>query len=147
MTKRFQANFSFYKHLCILIIPVVAIYLYTPVKSAIIDNELVPLLPIEFIFVDQSTRHGYLIATFIVMGFAIFGVSVIVFVGLTFDIVILDYAPRVDIVEIDFNELDMLWCDTSTSSIAYRRMALRNICQKFDDLRGYVRVACKEFYD
>ncbi len=110
-------------------------YLYFPIKSFIIDHQLVSFVPIEIMFIDQSTVAGYLLANGIFFLFGTFGISVVSYVGLSFGIAIMNYAPRVDILEIDFNELDELWSDTSTSTYAYRYMALKNIYVKFIDLK------------
>lgn len=112
-------------------------FIYYPVKSYIVDGKLVPLLPTEFMFLDQSNELDFLFANFIQVILCTYGSFGILYVGVGFIVLIKNLAPRVDIVEIDFNELDELWSDTSTSTLAYRHMFLRNICLKYVDIREY----------
>jgi len=109
--------------------------MYYPIYSYLFDGKLVPFVSMEFMFVDQSTKLGFLIASMIeaVLGTIGIGVDVYMLFGMVF--VIMNYRIRVDIIEIDFNELDDLWSDTSTTTSFYRRMYLRNICWKFIDMR------------
>lgn len=125
----------FYKLCCFLAAMIAVMYICYPTKSYLVDKKLVPLLPVEFMFIDQSTQSGFLLASIIQMILGIYGICGIEFVALSFVILIMNYAPQIDIVEIDFNELDVLWRDTSTSTLAYRHMFLRNICQKYIDMR------------
>ncbi len=135
LTERLNANHSFYIVICIATFIVAVLFFYFPIKSFIFDHQLVPFLPVEIIFVDQSTVRGFLFANMIFLIFGVVGISAVTYVALSFVIAIMSYAPRVDILEIDFNDLDELWSNTSTSTCAYRHEALNNICQKFLDLK------------
>lgn len=135
--RRLLENFTFYKFIASLAIVITIVYMFYPVKSFLIDGELVPFVPIEIMFIDQSTLLGYFIAgiMMVVMGlYAVFGTE---FMGLTFVYLIANYSPQADILEIDIDELNELWDDTSTSTLAYRHMFLRNICRKCIDMREY----------
>lgn len=137
MNRRLQANHSFYKFLCVLTLIVGVIYLIYPIKSYIIDNVSVTLLPIKIMFIDQSTKSGLLLTNFILTIIGAWGICTVAYVALSFDITIMNIAPRVDLVEIDFKDLDDFWSHTATSTVAHRHMVLRNICQKYVDLREY----------
>lgn len=113
------------------------VYLYHPISSYVIEKKLVPFLPIQIMFIDQSTKLGFLLACMFMVTLGIVGICVTAYMGLCFDILIMNYALQVDIVEIDFNELDKMWSETSTISMACRHMFLKNICRKYIDIRKY----------
>ncbi len=132
---RMVENFNFYKFVASMAIIITPLYMFYPVKSYVIDGKFVQFVPIEIMFVDQTTSWGFLFSS-AVMGtlglYAIFGTE---YMLLTFVAVIMNYAPRVDILEANFNELDALWSETSTSKILYRHTYLRNVCRKYEDMR------------
>lgn len=93
-----------------------------------------PLLPIEIMFTDQSTLSGFLIANvFMIFMGVYYGYLASLYVGLHFIYAILNYSMQVDLIEVDINELDELWRDTSTTTVFERHLFLRNICQKCQD--------------
>lgn len=112
-------------------------YLYHPVSTYIMEKTLVPFLPIQLMFIDQSTNLGFFLASIIFVTLGVYGICVTAYVGLSFDILIMNYAPQVDMVEIDFNELDEMWSDISTNSLSNRHMFLKNVCRKYIDIRKY----------
>lgn len=129
------ANYKFHKFLACIALIIIPLYMFYPVKSFVIDGKLVPFVPIEFMFVDQSAKLGFFIASAVMMTgglYATFGTEYIV---LAFVVVVMNYAVRVDILEENFHELDELWRDTSTSTLTYRHLFLRNICRKYIDMR------------
>lgn len=118
--------------MALIIIP---LYMFYPVKSFVIDGKLVPLVPIEFMFLDQSTKLGFFIASSILTITGMYSIFGTEYILLTFVVVVMNYAPRVDILEENFHELDELWRNTSTSTLAYRHLFLKNICRKYIDMR------------
>lgn len=137
LTKHLHENFNQYKILVSLAIIITGVYLYYPLKSYVVDGERVPFVPLEMMFVDQSTISGYCIASILMVTGGILAVLSTLYMGLSFVALILNYGPRVDILETNFKELDEMWCDASKSTIGYRHMFLRNICLKFIDMRQY----------
>lgn len=109
--------------------------MYYPVKSYFIDGKLVPFVPLEFMFIDQSTKLGFFIASGIMTVLGIYAIVGTEYMALSFVFVIMNYGPRVDILEENFNELDKLWRHTSSSTVSYRHVYLRNICRKYVDMR------------
>lgn len=132
---RMSANFKFYKLIAYIAIFCGGIYMYYPVKSYFIDGELVPFLPIKIMFIDQTNKLGFFIANAIMATAGVYAIFATVHMGMSFVAVIMNYGPRVDILKDNFNELDELWRDTSTSTLQYRHMFLRNICRKYVDMR------------
>ncbi|XP_037039731.1 odorant receptor 67d-like [Bradysia coprophila] len=138
LNQRVQNNFHFLKCVTLSAIVLIIIYLFYPVKSFLIDGKLVPLVPVEFMFIDQSTLSGYIIASCIMTTAGIYGTILTTYMGLTFVLIIINYSLRVDLLEIDIEELNDMWSDTSKSTAAYRRLFLRNIIRKCIDMREYV---------
>lgn len=138
MRLRLLANDFLYKFIASLAVIIIAIFLFYPVKSFLIDGVLVPFVPIEVIFLDQTTLPGFLMAGALMIVVGLYCALGTELMGLTFVYLIENYALRVDILEIDFHELDALWEDTkSPATLAHRHMFLRNICRKYIDLRQY----------
>lgn len=133
-------NFIYYKFLTSLAIGVTVIYLYYPLKSYVIDGELVSFEPFEIMFIDQSTISGYIVANSIMV---LAGISCVLGTGymvLNFVVLIMNYGLRVDILTDNFSELDEMWSEykSMASTVAYRHLFLRNICRKTIDMRLYV---------
>lgn len=135
--RRVESNFMLLKFIASLSIFIVITYIFYPVKSFLIDGLLVPFVPLEMMFVDQSTILGYCIASCIMATAGIYAILGTEYLGQVFVFLIINYSPRVDILEVDIDELNELWSDTSTSTLAYRHLFLRNICRKCIDIREY----------
>lgn len=138
--KRVENNFWFYKFLAGLVAIIAVIYLYYPIYSYVFNGKLVPFIPVEFMFVDHTTNVGFLIGTIFQAILGIYAISGDVYMIFAFIYIVMDYSIRVDIIKIDFNELDDLWSDTSTFTSSYRLMYLRNICWKFIDMNRYFHI-------
>lgn len=95
-------------------------------------------MPVEVMFIDQSTITGYCIASSLMVLLGILAVLSTMYMGLTFVMIVMNYGTRVDLFETDFKELDELWSGGSRSSIEYRHMFLRNVCRKAIDMRQYL---------
>lgn len=113
------------------------IYLFYPIKAFIVDRELTPLLPIEIMFIDQSTLSGFLIANILMIVMGLYAVDGSLYVALHLSNTILNYAMQVDMIEMDIDELNELWNDRTCSSISKRHKFLRNICMKCQDKHKY----------
>lgn len=114
-------------------------YMYYPLKSYVIDGELVSFEPFEIMFIDQSTMSGYVVANSIMVLAGISSVLGTGYMTLNFVALIMNYGIRVDILKANFNELDEMWSENKSmaSSVAYRHLFLRNICRKTIDMRLY----------
>lgn len=115
----------------------VSIYAYNPIKSFVVNRELVSLLPIEIMFTDQSKLSGFLIANAFMLIMGIYSALASLYIDLHFVAAIFNYSMQVDLIEVDINELDEFWRDTTTTTVLERRMFLRNICRKCQDKDKY----------
>lgn len=55
LINRLQEFFYFYKSIVCMGSGIIAVYLYYPLKSYVVDGVRVPFVPLEIMFVDQST--------------------------------------------------------------------------------------------
>lgn len=130
-------NIKIFKLVVFFGLVTVSIYVYSPIKTFVDSRKLESLLPIEIMFTDQSKLSGFLIANvcMVLMGF--YAVIASLYIAFHFVATILNYSMQVDLIEVDINELDEFWHDTTTTSITERYMFLRNICQKCQDKDKY----------
>lgn len=94
-------------------------------------------MPLEILFVDQSTMSGLLISWAIhgIMGiYSDFGT---ILYGLLFINLIMNYKMGVELLAEDFKNLDKMWTGEVEATIAYRHAFLRNICIKRQDMNLY----------
>lgn len=134
---RLQEIFKFCKWTAFFVNICILIFVAYPAKAFLVDGQYISLLPIKIMFIDQSTLSGFLTANVImsIMGLmANIGTaySILLIVN-----VISNYAIMVDGVEDDFKCLDEMWSGTSDTSVKYRHLFLRNICQKKQDMEKY----------
>lgn len=122
-----------YKFLCIYSLAVtmsLRVFLACPFKLYFFDNELMALLPLEIIFIDQSTQIGFVAANFVMVilgGFAVLGT---ILYGASFICIVYVYALQIKLLKEDIRDLDSMWRDSSVVPLAYRHYFLRNICVK-----------------
>lgn len=114
------------------------LYIFYPIKAFIEHGELVPLLPIEIMFTDQSITSGFLIANSLMVIMGLYAVSGSLYMGLHFVAAILNYSMQIDLIEFDVKELDELWSNKTKRSPSDRHRLLRKICQKCQDKDKYV---------
>ncbi|XP_037040286.1 odorant receptor 67d-like [Bradysia coprophila] len=138
LNHRSNSNFTFLKFIASVAVFIAILYMFYPVKSFLIDGELVPFVPIEIMLVDQSVLWGYIVVSCIMITLGVYAILGTEYMGLAFVFLIINYSPRVDLLEIDIEELNDLWSDTSTSTLAHRHLFLRNICRKCIDIREYI---------
>lgn len=108
--------------------------LVIPIKTFVVDHELIPVIPVDIVFCDVTKISGF-IATSLVQGFMAFyaAVATIMF-GATFILCIANYNIQVDLLAEDFKDLDKMWNGTIVVSVAYRHEYLKNICRKRQDM-------------
>lgn len=116
LKNRVEVNFKFYKFISYLGMLCTGLYMFYPVKSFLIDGLMVPFVPLEIMFVNQSTKSGFFIASSITVTCSLYAVFGTLYMGLVFVYLIMNYTPRVDVLEIDFIELNELWSNKSTST-------------------------------
>jgi len=107
-------------------------YALTPFAYYVMRGEIIPLLPVEIIFLDQSKTNDFVIAsiTHLMMG-SYAGAATVVF-GSGVILIIFNYTFQVDIIAEDFIELDEMW--KNNIPLETKRSFLRNICRKRQDM-------------
>lgn len=143
---RLLNNFKFYKFCAFFVVLAVVCFIAYPSKAFIVDHQHVPLLPIEFMFVDQSTLSGFLIANFIMSILGLFANAGTTLTVLLIAVIVTNYSIMVDLFEEDVKSLDEMWTGTSTTTVRHRHFFLRNICRKQQDLDAYSLSNFSEFF-
>ncbi len=134
---RLLYNYRFCKWTGFAIILSLLIFVAYPVKALFVDGELISLLPMEILFVDQSTLTGFITANVIMSVLGVFGAFATAYAILSVVATILNYSLFVDILEEDIKSLDGMWNGTSDTSVSHRHLFIRNICRKQQDMDAY----------
>ncbi len=132
LEKQQRQNFKLYKFIGFLVVKSLLVFLYNPTKAFLVNRELQSLLPIDFVFVDQSELSGFLIANAIMVVMGIYLVLVSLYT-VNFYSIIVNYSIQADLIEADVKQLDAFWSNTKTTSLSERHSFLRNICLKCQD--------------
>lgn len=134
---RLQENFKFYKLTAFIVILSIGIFVAYPAKAFILDGEFISMLPVHFMFVDQSTLSGFLTANVVMAFMGLLGTCATLYCILIIVATVFNYSVLVDVVEEDIKSLDDMWTRKSDTTVKYRYLYLRNICQKQQDMDGY----------
>ncbi|XP_037037299.1 uncharacterized protein LOC119075000 [Bradysia coprophila] len=135
---RLLYNSRFYMWTTIVVMASITIFLAYPTKAFFVDHEFVPLLPIEYMFVDLSTLSGFITANLISSLLGVFANVATVYSILMIVSIILNYSIFVDMFEEDVKSLDEMWSSALDTSVTYRHSFLRNMCRKQQDMDAYV---------
>lgn len=92
---RLLNNLKFYKLTTFLIGVSICIFLAYPSKAFIVDRQHISLLPIEFMFVDQSTLTGFLTANVIISIMGVFANVATAYTLLIIAVMTLNYSVLV----------------------------------------------------
>lgn len=110
----------------------------TPIMVYINTREIIPLMPVEVVFCDQSQKAGFIVATIVHMCFGFYAATATVIYGAASIFCISNYIFQVDLIAEDFIELDSMWNGKNNIRVAYKRAFLKNICKKRQDMNKYV---------
>lgn len=118
-----------------------------PIYAYITEGRLVPLMSLEFPFVNQTSMKGYLIGLVIMLFFGF--TALFCFVG--FDsmvlMLLLVYGSLVTQLELDLKEYQEMWENQGTFSTKQREDFLRNICTKYQDInRSTLGRLCSNYF-
>ncbi|XP_037039490.1 odorant receptor 67d-like [Bradysia coprophila] len=111
---------------------------YYPMSQLVHNRRLVPLLPIEVIFLDQTKLSDFLIANAITTVAGLWCLFTYLSIFCSFLMAIFNCSTQVDLIEDDFRQLDALWSHMKTTTLVQRQMFLRNICQKCQDRDNFI---------
>lgn len=111
-----------------------AVFSLYPIYVYVNENRLVPIMRIEFPFLDQTNMEGYLIGLAIMLLFGVLAVVGSVAFDLLVLMIFLEYGSLVTQLEQDLDDYHEMWKNKATFSAQYRDLFLRNICMKFQDI-------------
>lgn len=126
-----------YKKVIIIIVITLAsfaVFLLYPIYVYVNESRLVPLMRIEFPFVDQSYMKGYLIRLAIMLLLAVLGVSGSVAFDILTLMLFLEYGSLVTQLGQDLNNYHEMWKNKEAFSEHSRQLLLRTICLKYQDI-------------
>ncbi|XP_037039489.1 uncharacterized protein LOC119076688 [Bradysia coprophila] len=131
-------NFKLCKLIVFVVLLVEVIFSYYPLSQLVFSGKLVPLLPIEIMFMDQTKLFDYLIANSFITVAGVSAAFTFLSVLFNFLMAIFNCSTQVDLIEDDFQQLDTLWKHPKTTTLVQRHMFLRNICQKCQDRYNFM---------
>lgn len=115
-----------------------ALYCGGPLKSYLVDGKFILIAPLEVLFINQNTPTGFAIANVVVSIIAGFGALGTILYGGLIIFGILMYSSQINLIGQDFKELDEMWAEDSSVSLAYKQSFLKNICIKRQDIQKYI---------
>lgn len=110
-------------------------FVICPFKSYFVDGVLMTLLPVEIMFVNQSTYVGYAIGSGYIGLTGCYAVLGTILYGASFILAVLLYSLHINLIEEDFKDLDDMWMEGSVVPLVHRRYYLTNICKKRQDIQ------------
>lgn len=133
------------------------VFVSVPIYFFAFKGQLVPLIPLEIMFVDQvhvlyiskvcqnnrtianisikTKTTGFILAQFAMGLMGMFGTFATVMYGCGFLICLCNYRFQVNLIAHDFLELDEMWANAETTTAQYRYAFLCNISEKLKDMR------------
>ncbi len=108
-----------------------------PIHVFVTENRLVPIMRIEFPFLDQTNTNDYLIGQAIMLLFGFLGVVGSVAFDLTTLVLLMQYGSLVTQLKEDLADYHELWKKKETVSKQYREYFLKNICLKYCDVNRH----------
>lgn len=109
------------------------IFALYPIYAYVTEKRLIPIMRIEFLFVDQTEIKGYLIGLAIMLLFGFLAVVGSVSFDLMVVILLFGFGSLVTQLEMDLEDFHQMWKRASTRD---REHFLRNICLKYQDIHG-----------
>jgi len=112
-------------------------YACTPIVVYLATNEVIPLLPTEIIFCDQTQTSGFIVASIGHLTMGIFAAIGTIFYGTIFIFCLSNYVLQGNLVTEDFQVLDGMWNGMNVLPLAHKRAFLKNIWKKRQDMNKY----------
>lgn len=110
------------------------VFLLYPVTAYVTDGRLVPLMRVEFLFVDQTTMKGYLIGQAFMLLFGVLGLVGNVAFDLAVLILLMEVKSLITLLEHDLDDYYEISKKGEAYSTQQQDILLRNICMKYNDI-------------
>nr|QGW45440.1 odorant receptor 67 [Bradysia odoriphaga] len=138
LVKEMNNAYNTVKFFVVVSVPCFAVFVLYPVQAFVTEGRLIPIMRIEFPFVDQTDMKGYLIGLayvsligfLAVLGNVAFDVTVLTF--------LLEFKSLVTLLEHDLHEYYEFSKEKETYSTQYRDSFLKNICKKYNDIHRFL---------
>lgn len=122
------------KILSAIIVTAFSVFTLYPIYAYVIENRLVPMMHMEFPFVDQTKMQGFLIGVAILLFFGVLNAIGGLGTQLMVLMVLTAYESLVTQIIWDLEDYHEMWQNRERFSEPYRESFLRNICLKYHDL-------------
>lgn len=109
-------------------------FTFTPIMVYLTRKEIMPLIPLEIIFCDQSRTFGFIIATIVHLILGTYACVATVIYGAVVLFCICNYTFQVDLIAVDFQDLDRMWDGKNDIPVEYKHAFLKNMCKKNQDM-------------
>ncbi len=111
-----------------------AVFSLYPIHAYVNENRLVPVMRVEFPYVDQTNVQGYLVGLSIMLVFGVLGICGSVAFDLMTLMLLLEYGMLVTHLILDLDDYHEMWNDKKSFSSTRRENFLGNICMKYQDI-------------
>nr|QGW45439.1 odorant receptor 66 [Bradysia odoriphaga] len=116
-----------------------AVFVLYPMHAYVTEGQLIPIMRIEFPFVDQTIMKGYLIGQTFMLLFGFFAVVGSVAFDLAVLTLLMGFKSLVTLLLHDLDDYHEFSKEREASSTQYRDSFLKNICKKYNDIHRYLR--------
>lgn len=130
-----RKTFLYLKMFVFVVVSSVPLLVACSMKMYFVDNELRSLLPLEIVFINQSTVLGFVTANLVMTVMGSFAAFISLLYGVTFLYAIRMYSLQVILIGQDFKDLDDMWAKGSRVPLICKHTFLRNICKKHQDVK------------
>ncbi|XP_037036797.1 putative odorant receptor 83c isoform X4 [Bradysia coprophila] len=124
-----------------------AVFVLYPIHAYITEGQLIPIMRIEFPFVDQTVIKGYLIGQAFMLLFGVLGLVGSVAFDLAVLTFLLEFKSLVTLLVHDLDDYEEFSKENETYSTQYKDSFLKNICRKYNDIHRYLRCFQRMFAD
>nr|QGW45437.1 odorant receptor 64 [Bradysia odoriphaga] len=142
-----EATFTIVK-LCIFVQTLALfVFVWYPIYSYIVNNELVPIMPMQFPFVDQTTTGGFIVATLMMLKMGVWAYFGSVGFDLFLASLIDNYCALVKLLQQDLSDYIRMTRKGSGYSEQYKKAFFRNFLLKCQDKDRYIHLVNDAYAD
>ncbi|XP_037040732.1 odorant receptor 67d-like [Bradysia coprophila] len=142
-----EATFTIVK-LCIFVQTfALFVFVWYPIYSYIFNNELVPIMPMQFPFVDQTTTGGFIVAALMMLKMGVWAYFGSVGFDLFLASLIDNYCALVKLLQQDLSDYIRISRKGSGYSEQYKKAFFRNFLMKCQDKDRFIQLVNDAYAD
>ncbi|XP_037036894.1 uncharacterized protein LOC119074711 [Bradysia coprophila] len=139
LVKEMNDAFNTVKIFIVVSVLCFAVFVLYPIHAYVTEGQLVPIMRIEFPFVDQTVIKGYLIGQSFMLLFGFLGVLGSVAFDVAVVTLLMEFKSLVTLLVHDLDDYEEFSKEVETYSTQYKDSFLKNICRKYNDIHRYLR--------